>query len=171
MRQVTERDLRRPGMEDSKPEEFEFREDGELVRKDRWQQGIRRIAAALRTSRNFDINDIVGRVEETMGDWYYMEEGDDDDMPWVNVRSGIAVDFLLEDGSVLMGLTPTSQASLFEWKPAPLMEYTSQILLHEKSEGVVAWRRHRPKVKPVAVECRCGYGCPESKGCNFEEKS
>ena len=48
MREVTERDFRRPEFRDANPADYEFREgDGALVRKDRWETGVRRIATIL----------------------------------------------------------------------------------------------------------------------------
>lgn len=44
MREVTEKDLRAPEYRDGEPSDYEFRADGKVVRKDRWEQGIRQIA-------------------------------------------------------------------------------------------------------------------------------
>jgi hypothetical protein len=64
MREVTERDLRMPEFRDAKLEELEFRSDGKIVRKDRWETGIRRIRSALGDHRNeFEIEDIVQAVK------------------------------------------------------------------------------------------------------------
>ena len=64
MREVTERDIRMPEFRDAKLEELEFRDDGKVVRKDRWETGIRRIRQALGDRRReFEIADIVAAVE------------------------------------------------------------------------------------------------------------
>jgi hypothetical protein len=64
-RQVTEQDFRMPEFRDAKVEDYEFRADGKLVRKDRWQQGIYRIVSAVGMSvREFEIDDVVERVEQ-----------------------------------------------------------------------------------------------------------
>jgi hypothetical protein len=47
MQEVTERDLRAPEFRDGEPSDYEFREDGKIVRKDRWEQGIRQIVGIL----------------------------------------------------------------------------------------------------------------------------
>jgi hypothetical protein len=63
-REVTERDIRMPEFRDSKLEDLEFRDDGKVVRKDRWQTGLRRIREALGDHRReFEIDDIVQAVE------------------------------------------------------------------------------------------------------------
>lgn len=64
MRKVTERDLRIPEFRDAVLEDLEFRDDGKIVRKDRWETGIRRIRRALGDHRReFEIDDIVHAVE------------------------------------------------------------------------------------------------------------
>lgn len=62
-RVVTERDLRMPEFRDANVEDLEFREDGKIVRKDRWERGIRSIRYALGDNRaEFEIEDIVAAV-------------------------------------------------------------------------------------------------------------
>jgi hypothetical protein len=62
---VTEFDLRAPEFKQSgaKPEDFEFRVDGTIVRKDRWETGIRDIANVFNMGRSFEIDDLVSRIE------------------------------------------------------------------------------------------------------------
>lgn len=63
MRTVTERDLRMREFKDAKIEDLEFRADGEIVRKDRWETGIHRIRNLLSDSRGeFEIDDVVEAV-------------------------------------------------------------------------------------------------------------
>ena len=72
MRQITENDFRHPKFRDAKVEDYELREDGYPVRKDRWEYGLRRIAIMLADSelpgiefsgRSFEIEDVVSAVE------------------------------------------------------------------------------------------------------------
>jgi hypothetical protein len=64
MREVTERDIRMPEFRDAKLEDLEFRSDGKIVRKDRWETGIHCIRSALGDCRReFEIDDIVRAVE------------------------------------------------------------------------------------------------------------
>jgi hypothetical protein len=64
MREVTERDFRMPEFRDADPKDYEFREDGKIVRKDRWETGIRRIRSALGDHRReFEIDDVIQAVK------------------------------------------------------------------------------------------------------------
>lgn len=63
MQEVTERDFRMPEFRDADPKDYEFRADGKIVRKDRWETGIHDIRAALGDRRReFEIQDIVMAV-------------------------------------------------------------------------------------------------------------
>lgn len=63
-REVTEIDFRMPEFRDAKPEDYEFRADKKIVRKDRWETGIHRIRDRLGDRRReFEIDDIVKAVE------------------------------------------------------------------------------------------------------------
>lgn len=63
MREVTERDFRMPEFRDADPADYEFREDGKIVRKDRWETGIHRIRDELGDQRReFEIDEIVDAV-------------------------------------------------------------------------------------------------------------
>lgn len=60
---VTERDFRRPEFRDADPKDYERREDGRIVRKDRWERGIRRIRSLLGDHRReFEVDDVVSAV-------------------------------------------------------------------------------------------------------------
>jgi len=65
MRKVTEDDLRKDEFKGKDPADYEFRTDGAVVRKDRWERGIRDIAATLdMDSRSgFEIDDVVRLVK------------------------------------------------------------------------------------------------------------
>lgn len=67
-REVTEQDFRMPEYRDAKPEDYEFREDGMIVRKDRWEQGIRSIwcivNGGMTPRSDFEIRDVVEKVRE-----------------------------------------------------------------------------------------------------------
>lgn len=64
MREVTERDFRKPEFMDADPKDYEFRADGAIVRKDRWEVGMRNIAsrAGFNMRDGFEIPDVVDRV-------------------------------------------------------------------------------------------------------------
>ncbi len=80
MREVTERDLRAPEFRDSKVEDLEFRADGRIVRKDRWENGIHRIRHALGDRRReFEVDDIVQAVKALVATFPdLLDEGYDD---------------------------------------------------------------------------------------------
>lgn len=62
-RVVTERDFRMPEFRDACPEDYEFRDDGKVVRKDRWETAIHSIRDALGDRRReFEISEIVSAV-------------------------------------------------------------------------------------------------------------
>ncbi|MFC4161972.1 hypothetical protein [Chitinimonas lacunae] len=64
-REVTEADFRLPEYRHARPEDYEFRRDGKLVRKDRWETGLRNIVNALGWCRDtFEIEDVVDAVQE-----------------------------------------------------------------------------------------------------------
>ena len=65
-RPVTERDLRMPEFRHLNAEDlddYEFRDDGKIVRKDRWEMAVRSIRSALGDDRReFEIDDVVRAV-------------------------------------------------------------------------------------------------------------
>lgn len=65
-RPVTERDLRRPEFADCEPEDLEWRSDGTLARKDRWEQGIRQIVGILGMDprKGFEVSKVVDEVRK-----------------------------------------------------------------------------------------------------------
>jgi hypothetical protein len=68
-RAVTERDFRMPEFRNANPEDYEFRADGKIVRKDRWETAIHKIrnrlveAGLMEESREFEIPDVIKAVE------------------------------------------------------------------------------------------------------------
>jgi len=75
-RQVTENDFRKDEFKDANVEDYEIRDDGAVVRKDRWEQGIRKIASILSinyadinfTRGEFEIGDVVLAVDKVVRD-------------------------------------------------------------------------------------------------------
>ena len=67
-REVTERDLRAAEYSDGKPDEYEFRNDGKIVRKDRFQRGMRDIAAIVfGCGHDYEIADVVKAIHRLQG--------------------------------------------------------------------------------------------------------
>jgi cephalosporin-C deacetylase-like acetyl esterase len=64
-RRVTEADFRMPQFRNAKPEDYEFRADGRLVRKDRWEKACRAIAALMgyESREGFELEHLTYSVE------------------------------------------------------------------------------------------------------------
>jgi hypothetical protein len=63
-RAVTERDFRMPEFKDAKAEDYEFRADGKLVRKDRWEKSMHKIVSVLgMNNRSFECCDVIFAIE------------------------------------------------------------------------------------------------------------
>ncbi len=64
MKQATLRDFIQPEFRDKDPDDYEVRDDGAIVRKDRWEMGVRRIRSAIGDNRcEFEIDDAVSAVQ------------------------------------------------------------------------------------------------------------
>lgn len=90
-REVIERDFRRPEFYDAKPEDYEFRDDGAIVRKDRWMRAIYKIASITGHTqrREFEIADVVKSVEELSERNGQLDSGR-------NARTVAAIEFALK---------------------------------------------------------------------------
>lgn len=62
-RAVTEMDFRRPEFLHAKVEDYELRDDGKVVRKDRWEMAIRKIASKLKFKHDWEIAEVLVKVE------------------------------------------------------------------------------------------------------------
>lgn len=91
-RQVTELDFRMPEFRDAKVEDYEWRDDGKLVRKDRWETGIRRIAGRIGfAGGNWEIDEVVeGATKDAQRlEWMIFNSAtvchaNDDEFCWVD---------------------------------------------------------------------------------------
>jgi len=64
MKQVTQEDFIIQEFRGKDPNDYEFRSDGKIVRKNRWEQGFRAIASIFVNPRaDFEIDDIITRVK------------------------------------------------------------------------------------------------------------
>lgn len=74
-RKVTEQDFRLPEFRDANPDDYEFRDDGKIVRKDRWKTGVQNISAIINGPRfEFEIPDVVKQVRDRQSLWELCEE-------------------------------------------------------------------------------------------------
>jgi hypothetical protein len=63
-----ERDLRAAEYREGKPDEYEFRSDGKIVRKDRFQNGMRDIAAIVfGCGYDYEIADVIKAIHSLQG--------------------------------------------------------------------------------------------------------
>lgn len=61
--EVTEKDLRAPEFQHGAPEDYEFRADGKIVRKDRFMRGMQDIASILfGPRRDYEVPEVVAAV-------------------------------------------------------------------------------------------------------------
>lgn len=125
-RAVTELDFRKPEYRDAKVEDYEFRADGALVRKDRWEVGIHTICSLIGMSdRDFEIPDVVSKVEQLVKDqdgWMAIEDMEDsDDYPAESVR----VNVQLSDSSILKGASYSPSQNAWLWRGLSFREEVS----------------------------------------------
>lgn len=79
-RTVTEEDFRMPEFRGKDPKDYEFRADGKVVRKDRWESAIHSIRYALGDNRReFEILDIVAAVQAMVATIPESEREEDED--------------------------------------------------------------------------------------------
>lgn len=100
MQEVTERDLRMPEFRDAKLEDLEFRDDGKIVRKDRWEKAVRKIANFMEfnSRKGFEIDDVVKKVESLVGGhWIAIDETEEEDWPEMSTF----LDLRCKDGSIV----------------------------------------------------------------------
>lgn len=116
-REVTELDFRLPGYRDAKVEDYEFRDDGALVRKDRWQTGMWRVASLVGQSRGgFEIDDVVEKVRKLAGNWCPPDPEEDPGLERIDIR--------LSCGSVLANCERTGPFA-YRW-PFGNITFTSK---------------------------------------------
>jgi hypothetical protein len=111
-RTVTEMDFRMPEFRDAKAEDYEFRDDGKIVRKDRWERAVRSVAFAIGFTgrKEWEIEDVVERVREIAGQ--EEEWTDHSRIDWGDVPRAGCIDLRLEDGSVLRGAVHGGEGAL-----------------------------------------------------------
>ena len=100
-RTVREADFRMPEFRDANPEDYEFRSDGKLVRKDRWERAVNTVRHLVGVdSREFEISEVLDAVRKLAADqegWLDLTDVDEHYYP----EDGSKVSIRLMDGSVL----------------------------------------------------------------------
>jgi hypothetical protein len=121
-RPVTEVDFRMPEFRNAKPEDYEFRDDGKVVRKDRFKTGMYSVAYEMGfSSRNgFEIDDVVEAVRkmaEAETEWEHVFDKSSD-MP----DSAGEYDIRLYDGSILRRAKFSRPSMGWTWRDQPVGE-------------------------------------------------
>jgi hypothetical protein len=105
-RTVIEADFRLPEFRDAKTEDYEFRADGKIVRKDRFVTGMNKIASVLDLNgrHGFEIEDVIGKVKLLMDEkagWHDITSLDDADWGYhLGRENPPEFDAKLKDGSI-----------------------------------------------------------------------
>ena len=135
-REVTEQDFRMPEFRDAKVEDYEFRADGKLVRKDRWERAIGSIRFLVGLDgREFEISDVVDAVRKLVLEqegWMTVAGMEKEDFP----RAETVVSLRLRDGGVLRNATCVDLGRgrrEWIWKG------------HDFTADVVEWREDTPR--------------------------
>lgn len=97
-RAVSEKDFRLPEFKDAVVDDYEFRSDGKLVRRDRWERVVQSIRAILGINpKSFELDDVVESVRRNVQP---QETWNDAATNPVEV-DGPPIDIQLIDGSTL----------------------------------------------------------------------
>lgn len=132
-REVTELDFRMPEFRHAKVEDYEFRADGKLVRKDRWECAVHRIRSVLgHHGREFEIDEVIEAVR-TMAlhfeGWIWLSSEEDyPEQDEAEQDEASRMEIQLEDGSVLRHASYDFKSRQWCWKGSPI------------PYPVVAWR-------------------------------
>ncbi|MEE3636835.1 hypothetical protein UIA24_21650 [Pseudomonas sp. AL 58] len=129
-REVTELDFRKPEFRHAKVEDYEFRDDGALVRKDRWITGMRTISSLMGNRGGFEIDDVVEQVGRLVGNWCPPDPDEDPGLERIDIR--------LSCGSVLAGCERTGPFA-YRW-PFGNITFTSK----DFGADVVEWQESPP---------------------------
>jgi hypothetical protein len=126
-----------PEFRDAKLDDLEFRADGKIVRKDRWERGIFRIAnmVGCNSRDGFEIDEVVENVRllvKAQVDWMPVIDTESEDIP----TSEGALDIELFCGSVLNCVT-FEPGVIDRWIWGDVITYTNT--------QVKNWRLHIAK--------------------------
>lgn len=137
VREVTEKDFRLPEYRDAKVEDYEFRADGKLVRKDRWETAIQSIRHLVGIDgREFEIPDVVDAVRKLVdcdNDWVCID--DESEQTEFPTSPDINVEIKLTDGSILKNCCYIQRGNWF----------VSAFKIQIPSDRVLAWREQEEK--------------------------
>jgi len=123
-RQVTELDFRQPQYRHAKVEDYEFRADGALVRKDRWECAIGSIRHLVGVDgREFEIDQVVDAVRELSRleeGWTLIRADSTDPEDWPAARTQAVLELKLDDGSRLSQVRFEPVTRTWSWHGQPV---------------------------------------------------
>ena len=115
-RKVREADFRMPEFRDADPEDYEFRADGKLVRKDRWERAVNTVRHLVGVdSREYEISEVLDAVRKLAADqegWVDLAEADAEDQP----NDGSVVSLKLMDGSIIRHAVYAMRPVTWSWR-------------------------------------------------------
>ncbi|WP_439884474.1 hypothetical protein ACTACK_18100 [Pseudomonas syringae] len=133
-REVTELDFRKPEFRNEKVEDYEFRADGAIVRKDRWETGMHQVASLVGSTRGgFEIDKVIDQVRQLVGNWCPPDPDEDPGFERIDIR--------LSCGSVLAGCERTGEFT-YHWTFGAI-EFTSK----DFGADVIEWQESQTQYK------------------------
>lgn len=116
---VTEMDFRMPEFIGKDPKDYEFRGDGKVVRKDRWENAIHSIRHVVcdAHAREFEISEVVDAVKALVKselDWVDFDANKLDHIPLTGEKH--AIDVKLQDRSILIDVNFSRLDGSCLWK-------------------------------------------------------
>lgn len=124
-RPVTELDFRQPQFRNAKVEDYEFRADGKIVRKDRWECAIGSIRHLVGVDgREFEIDQVVDAVRKLARqeeDWVPVQADSSDPDDWPSARIQGVLELKLSDGSRLSQVSFEPASKAWSWQGRPVL--------------------------------------------------
>lgn len=112
---LTTKDFLLPEFRNADPAEYERRPDGVIVRKDRWETGIRAIARAVGFPGSFEVDEVVAVINAQLAEnagW--CSERPDNDLPTPDHVAKLK----LADGTTLVGIQYSAKRGIWTWPMA-----------------------------------------------------
>jgi hypothetical protein len=122
-----------PEFKDAKLEDYEFRNDGKVVRKDRWEKGIYQIQGIIGSCRReFEIDDVIEAVYRLKGNWLDADPEEDPGVPLIDLR--------LSCGTILTQCERRSLPFTYHWEFG-IIDFTSK----DFGADVIEWQESPPQ--------------------------
>ena len=157
IRPVTEADFRQPEFRAAKVEDYEFRDDGRIVRKNRWIEAVHDIKSLVLDddARDFEIDEVISAVKKLVGEATNTNEIENNDdwnllTSYTNsfpYESDRFLSIKLTNGCVLTyvqyygrrwRLSPVTLVDYMEMRDVQKFPLNESLILKETS--IVAWK-------------------------------